>query len=209
MPANQRLAHYFFARARPVRAPAVNPGRDSPRCTIPHVSTGPQLVPPSAPAERNWLPLILAAAVILAVAGGAWFFLGRGKTRPAVTPINAPPDPYAASLAISNLAMSESSNLAGGKLTYLDGEIANNGNRTVTAISMQVLFRDYTHQVAWNDTQPLQLIRTREPYVDTVPVSAAPLKPSDHRDFRLIFDGVPDSWDGAYPDLRIVHVGLE
>jgi phage terminase Nu1 subunit (DNA packaging protein) len=60
--------------------------------------------------------------------------------------------------------------------------------------------------VAWNETQALQFIRTRDPEVDTEPVSAAPLKPGDQREFRLIFDSVPDSWDGAYPDLRIVHV---
>jgi hypothetical protein len=177
------------------------------RCTIPLVSTGPQLVRPAEPAERNWLPLVLAAILILAVLA-AIFILGRGKPAPAVTPISAQPDPYAANLSISNLAMSESSNLAGGKVTYLDGQIANQGSRTVTGIAVQILFRDYAHQVAWNETQPLQLIRTREPYVDTEPLSASPLKPGDRHDFRLIFDSVPDSWDGAFPDLRIVHVDL-
>ncbi len=177
------------------------------RCTIPLVSTGPQLVRPSEPVDRNWLPLIIAAIVVLVVLGGLLLFVGHGKSgTTAVTPISAQPDPYAANLPITNLAMSESTSLSGSKVTYLDGHIVNQGNRTVTAISIQVLFRDYTHEVAWNETQPLQLIRTREPYVDTEPVSAAPLKPGDQRDFRLIFDGVPDSWDGAYPDLRIVHV---
>jgi len=179
------------------------------RCTIPLVSTGPQLVPPSEPVERAWLPLVLAAAVVLAVAGGLVLFLSRGKSAPAVTPISAQPDPYAADLPISNLAMSESTSLSGGKVTYLDGHIVNQGSRTVTAVSVQVLFRDYAHEVAWNETQPLQLIRTREPYVDTEPVSAAALKPGDQRDFRLIFDSVPDSWDGAFPELRIVHVEFQ
>jgi Protein of unknown function (DUF2393) len=176
------------------------------RCTIPLVSTGPQLVPPAEPVERNWFPLILAAVVVLAVAGALVLFVGRGKSGPTVTPVSAQPDPYAASLPISNLAMSESTSLSGGKVTYLDGQIVNQGARTVTAISVQVLFRDYAHEVAWNETQPLQLIRTREPYVDTEPVSAAPLKPGGQRDFRLIFDSVPDSWDGAFPELRIIHV---
>lgn len=170
------------------------------------MSTGPQLVRPSEPGERNWLPLIVAALIVLAVAGGVVYFFSRGQSAPAVTPISAQLDPYAASLAITNLAMSESANLAGGKVTYLDGQITNQGQHTVTAISIQVLFRDYAHEVAWNETQPVQLIRTRDPEVDTEPVSAAPLKPGDQREFRLIFDSVPDSWDGAYPDLRIIHV---
>ena len=62
--------------------------------------------------------------------------------------------------------MSESTNLAGGKVTYLDGHIANTGPRTVTGITVQVLFRDFAHEVTQNETQPLKLIRTREPYVD-------------------------------------------
>jgi len=102
--------------------------------------------------------------------------------------------------------MSESGNLAGSKVTYLDGHIANQGGRTVTAVTVQVLFRTYAHEVAQNETQALKLIRTREPYVDLEPVSSAPLKPGATQDFRLIFDAVSPDWDGAYPEIRIVHV---
>jgi hypothetical protein len=172
----------------------------------PVVSTGPQLVGPHAPSERNWLPLAIAATIVLLIAAALVALLGRGKSAPQVTPISAQTDPYAANLPITNLAMSESSNLAGGKLTYLDGQITNKGNRTVTGITVQVLFRNYAHEVAQNETQPLTLIRTREPYVDVEPVSAAPLKPGDQQDFRLIFDTVADSWDGAYPEIRLIHV---
>jgi hypothetical protein len=42
--------------------------------------------------------------------------------------------------------------------------------------------------------------------VDVEPISAAPLKPGDERDFRLIFDAVTPDWDGSYPELRILHV---
>jgi len=150
--------------------------------------------------------MAIAAIVVLAVVGGLVLFFGHGKTTPAFTPISAQPDPYAASLPISQLAMSESSNLAGGKVTYLDGQIANSGNRTVTGITVQVLFRDPAHEVVQNETQSLKLIRMREPYIDVEPVSAAPLKPGDKRDFRLIFDTVAEDWDGAYPEVRIVRV---
>jgi len=176
------------------------------RCTIPVVGTEPQLVPPPPAPERNWLPLAIAAAVVLVLGGGLIFILDRGKSAPSITPISAPLDPYAASLSITHLAMSESSNLAGGKVTYLDGQIVNQGSRTVTAVSAQVLFRNFAHEVAWNETQPLQIIRARDPYIDTEPVSAAPLLPGDQRDFRLAFDTVPDSWDGAYPEIRVVRV---
>ena len=102
--------------------------------------------------------------------------------------------------------ISESSNLAGGKVTYVDGHIANTGNRTVTGITVQVLFRTFAHEVAQNETLGLKLIRTREPYVDLQPVSAAPLEPGAQREFRLIFDAVSPDWDGAYPEVRVLRV---
>lgn len=156
--------------------------------------------------ERNWLPMLVAAAFVLAVGAGLVLFYSRSKSATAVTPISAPIDPYAAKLVIGNLAMSESANLAGGKSTYLDGQIANQGDRTVTGITVQILFRDPAHEVAQNDTQQLKVIRTREPYIDIEPLSAAPLKPGDQADFRLIFDTVAQDWDGAYPEIRIIHV---
>ncbi len=170
------------------------------------MSTGPQLVPSVEPRERNWLPLAIAAAIVLVVTAVVVGVLQHGKPAVTVTPISAPTDPYAANLPISGLAMSEASNLTGGKVTYLDGRIANTGSRTVTGITVQVLFRSFTHEVAQNVTMPLRFIRTREPYVDVESVSAAPLKPGDQRDFRLIFDAVSEDWDGAYPEIRIIHV---
>lgn len=170
------------------------------------MSTGPQLVPPVEPRERNWLPMAIAAAAVLIVAAIVILMMERGKGAATVTPISAAPDPYAANLPITNLVMSESSNLAGGKVTYLDGHISNTGTRTISGVLAQVLFRNAAKEVAQNETQPLKLIRMREPYIDLEPVSAAPLKPDDGQDFRLIFDAVTPDWNGAYPEIRIVHV---
>ena len=164
------------------------------------------LVPPGDIRERNWLPLVLAAALVLIGAAVVILVLEHGKSTNRVTPISAAPDPYAANLPITNLAMSQAANLAGGKVTYLDGQIANTGSSTVTGVTVQVLFRTYTHEVAQNETQPLKLIRIRQPYVDLEPVSAAPLKPGDAHDFRLIFDAVSPDWDGVYPTVRIIRV---
>jgi hypothetical protein len=172
------------------------------------VSDGPELVPSAGKEARNWLPLGLAAAIVLLVAATIILSLEHGNARgkATVTPISAPLDPYAGSLSLTDLAMSESGNLAGGKITYLDGHIANRGPRTVTAVTAQALFRDFAHEVTQNETLPLMLIRMREPYIDVEPVSAAPLAPGGEKDFRLIFDGVSPHWDGAYPEIRILRV---
>lgn len=172
------------------------------------METGPEieLVPRDETRERNWLPLAIAAGVVVVIAVAVVLLLEHGRKPAAVTPVSAAPDPYAASLPISGLVMSESGNLAGGKVTYVDGHIANKGNRTVTGITVQVLFRDAAKEVTQNETQPLKLIRARDPYVDLEPVSAAPLQPGDEHDFRLIFDAVSPDWDGAYPEIRIIGV---
>jgi hypothetical protein len=175
------------------------------------VSTGPNLnlVPSPETRERNWLPLAIATGVVVVVAAVVILVMQHNRPKVTVTPISASLDPYAANLPISNLAMSESSNLAGGKVTYVDGHIANNGSKTITGITVQVLFRDFAHEVTQNETQSMKFIRMRDPYIDVEPVSAAPLKPGAAQDFRLIFDSVSPDWDGAYPEIRIIQVDAQ
>ncbi len=155
------------------------------------------------------MPLAVAAAVVVVAAAAAVLVLQRGPGSVRVTPISAPLDAYAANLPLTGFQMSESTSFSGGKVTYLDGRIQNAGSRTVTGVTVQVLFRDFAREVTQNETQPLKLIRTREPYIDVEPVSAAPLKPGDSREFRLIFDRVSPDWDGAYPEVRIVGVAAK
>jgi hypothetical protein len=155
----------------------------------------------------SWLPWAIAGAAIavglvLVIAFGGH----RNPTSLGAGPGLAPASPYAASLAITDLKMSEASNFAGGKMTYLDGKISNQGNQTLTGVTVQVAFRNDLKEIAQKETLPLSLIRTREPYVDTQPVSASPLKPGDQRDFRLIFDSVAPDWNQQYPEVRVVHI---
>ena len=115
-------------------------------------------------------------------------------------------DPYAAKLPISGLQMSEATSFSGAKVTYIDGQIANTGDRTLTAITVQVGFHSDVGQFAQRVALPLSLIRTRQPYVDTEPVSAAPIEPGQSRDFRLIFDAVPPDWNLQFPEIRVISV---
>jgi len=161
------------------------------------------------PAERGGLGMAAwgVAALIVAVVVGALVFAGRKK--PAAAPSTLQPaDAYAASLPLSALAMSESENLSGGKLTYLDGRVQNAGGSTVNAITVQVVFQNDEALAPQIDTVPLTLIRMREPYIDTEPVSAEPLKPGDDREFRLIFETVPQNWNTQMPEVRVIHAAL-
>jgi hypothetical protein len=147
----------------------------------------------SKPPEGGGIPMM----VVLVLAG-------RHK---AAAPTTVQPlASYAASLPISQLAMSESTSLSGGKSTFIDGHIQNTGNQTVTGITVQVLFRNREAMPPQIETVPLSLIRTREPYIDTQSVAASPLKPSDEKDFRLIFESIPANWDSQMPEIRIIRV---
>lgn len=160
-----------------------------------------------APEPRDWKPIGIAGAVVLLLVLGL-LLLGR-HSRQQANPGGAglaPPATYAASLPISQVQMSDSTNLSGGKETYLDGIVTNTGAETVRAVTVQVAFKDVTGMLARKDTMPLNLIRFREPYVDTEPVRADPIKPGQGRPFRLIFDAIPANWDGAYPEVRVITV---
>jgi len=56
------------------------------------------------------------------------------------------------------------------------------------------------------ETLPVSLIRTRQPYIDTQPVSAAPLKPGDGQDFRLIFEDISANWNTQMPEVHVIQV---
>lgn len=154
----------------------------------------------------SWMPWIIAAAVIILGLGILVIAGGRSTPESAMGTGLAPADPYALKLPISGIQMSEADSFSGAKVTYIDGQINNSGDRTVVAITVQVGFHNDTGQFAQRIAVPLNLIRTREPYVDTQPVSAAPIEPGQTRDFRLIFDTMPADWNQQVPEIRIISV---
>jgi hypothetical protein len=169
----------------------------------------PGMFEPHGPAEReprSPVPWIVAAVGVIGVLVGLIVMAHRpSQTNPGGAGL-APADPYAASLTISNLQMSQAGSMAGGQNTYIDGQITNKGQETVTGITVQVGFTGFTGQLVGKPVMPLALIRTRQPYVDTEPVRLAPILPNQTRDFRLIFDSVPPDWNQNYPEIRVIQV---
>jgi hypothetical protein len=160
----------------------------------------------SKPPEGGGTPVMAWGVAGLAVLVVVVILVLMGRHKAAAPPTIQPLAAYAANLALSQLAMSESTSLSGGKSTFIDGHIRNAGNETASGITVQVLFRNDEAMPPQIETLRLSLIRTREPYIDTQPVSAAPLKPGDERDFRLIFDAIPANWNMQMPEIRIIQV---
>ena len=147
--------------------------------------------------------LSAAGAVVLIVLFAIWAGLHREKEA------STGPDAYAASLSTGNIQLSEATNGTGGKVTYIDGAVRNNGNRTVSGATVQLVFPADNGTVSAPVTLPLTLIRTRVPYVDLEPVSAEPLHAGESHDFRLIVEAVPGNWNQQPPQMRIVHTTLQ
>ncbi len=151
--------------------------------------------------ERNWIPWIVALVVICCGIGLA-FWLGR----PAANSNGNRVDPYAKYVVLGNVQVSQASNFAGDQLTYIDGTIENRGNRTIISMTLQAAFPNETGDAPQILQAPVSLVRSRDPYVDTQPISAAPLAPGKSQDFRLVFDNVSPMWNQAAPQLRIADV---
>lgn len=161
--------------------------------------------PPQQQVERSRLPWALAGSVVVLV---LVLLLLVGRHNPAAAHTALPTAPYAASLQFSAVTMSESTSLSGGKSTYIDGMVRNVGSRTLTGATVQVLFANSEGLPPQVETLPLAVVRTREPYVDTQPLSAAPLAPGTEREFRLIFESIGANWNQQLPELRVVATSL-
>lgn len=162
------------------------------------------------PKERSFpttAVAIAAGAVLILVA--VLFLMGRKDGKDTLGNTAQPLAAYASNLALTDIKMSESTSISGGKSTYIDGHVTNRGASTVDGITVQVLFANDQAMPPQIMTVPLNLIRTREPYVDTQPVSAAPLAPNGGADFRLIFEGINENWNGQQPEIHIVRVGTK
>ena len=178
----------------------------------PHLpsKSAPNLFTQPQPAQRT-NPILtwgVAAFVVLILAGAVLLMTHHAPTSAAnaVLPLDAHSD----SLAFSQIVMSESTSLSGGKSTFIDGRIRNSGSKVVSGATVQVLFGSFDEtQAPQRVTTPVTLIRTHQPYVDTEPLSAAPLQPGEEREFRLIFEDISPNWNQQLPQIRPVHITYE
>lgn len=147
--------------------------------------------------------IVVAIAVVVGlVLIAALLLRAPVKTAPKIPP-------YAAKLQISDIKMSQAQNFVGAIVTYIDGNIANLGDRIVTHAVVRVTFRDSYGQVAQIEEVPIKLLQTSGPYPDTVDLAAAPLSSGDTKPFRLIFEHVSEQWNQASAELKITDVTLK
>lgn len=145
-------------------------------------------------------PVLVGVAIVVVVVGLLAFFL-RSENKNLTEP-----HPYSSSLAISDLKMSAAQNFVGATVSYIDGSVTNNGDKTVIHAMVQVTFKDDIDQIAQRETVPLHVLQTSGPYPDVVDLNLSPLAPGQSKPFRLTFESLSAQWNRQYPEIRVTDV---
>jgi len=155
--------------------------------------------------ERDSSRMIIMIAVVVVIGGALAAAL---LLRQPPKPVKAP-SPYIANLKLSNFKMSAAENFIGATVSYIDGDITNAGDKTVTHIMIEVNFEDSMAQVAQREDLPLRIVRPNGAYEEPVDLNVAPLAPGKTEPFRLTFDSISAQWNHQYPDLTITDVSTK
>ena len=152
--------------------------------------------------EKPGLPVgVIAGGVFCAAVLVGLFLLVRMQSQPAGSPPIAPEvEAYLPHLAVGELRLSAEENFLRQQVVYLDGQIANRGERTVRQLAVRVYFRDSLNQVILREDQ--DVIRPGRP-------GSTPLPPGETREFRLLFDHIPDAWNRQLPQFQLVSMELQ
>src|SRR3954471_1254151 len=145
---------------------------------------------------------MLVGVFVVLLALGALILAGRNARSTAASAV----DPYVKNLQLSDFKLSQAENFVGGNVTYLEGKVTNAGNKNVSGAQVRVIFKNSLDEVAQSENLTLMVITARQPYIDTAPLNAQPLKPAESRDFRLTFEHVTADWNGAMPDVTVQTV---
>ena len=160
---------------------------------------------PAAEEERDTSRLIImiAVTVVIGIALIIAFLLRQPPKTARV------PSPYIAQLKLSGFKMSAAENFIGATVSYIDGDITNTGNKTVTRVIVQVNFEDSIGQLAQREELPLRVVRTNGAYLEPVDLNVAPLAPGQTAPFRLTFDSISAQWNHQYPTITITDVTVK
>jgi len=132
-------------------------------------------------------------AGLLPVIGAAWWYVDREASKPPVqAALTAEAKNYVRNLKLSQVQMKATANYTGAR-DQVEGQITNNGDRTLARVELNCIFYDVNGMV---------VLRER------VPIVKAPLKPGETANFRLPFEGVSENWNQTLPQLVIAHIAF-
>lgn len=118
---------------------------------------------------------------------------------------------YAASLKLSDVKLSAAENYVGGTVTYLDVNITNAGNQTLTGAQMHAVFKNTMGQVVQTESIPLHVLVENQMagYPDLVDLSRSPIGPGQTKTVRMTLDHISADWDNNPPEMQLVGLKIK
>jgi len=155
--------------------------------------------------ERNWTPFVVGLAAVVLIVGAIVFISRKRAEAPAEV------NPYVAKLQVSNPKLSASENYVGGTVTYLDVDITNNGDQSLTGADMQLVFKNTMDQVVQTETLPLHVLVENQMggYPDLIDMSRSPIASGQTKTVRMTLEHISADWNQSYPAMQLVNLKLK
>lgn len=152
--------------------------------------------------EKRGFPLALLAGLVVVLAAlGALYYLTQRPADPSRAPaplaMGDAEQAYVSKLRFENLEMHRAANFLGQEVTYMFGNIINDGDRSVREVEVAFVFRNLENEVVLRDTQTLFGPR------------AQPLTPGASREIQVGWEVMPASWNQHVPEMRITGLLLD
>ena len=159
--------------------------------------------PPSEPARRSPLTIIIGAIVLAAVLLSFWFLFSvpsarHGSIPPRTVALKMGPSEveYIKNIQVDNVALSRAENFIHQEVTILNADVMNNGTQPVIAMELTVEFYDQLNQVVLREARGI----LGSPVI--------PLAAGEKRTVEISFDHVPSSWNMQAPAIRVTYLLL-
>jgi hypothetical protein len=135
----------------------------------------------------------MGAVLLLVVIVALIFFSRGGEENP-----SGKAHPYAANLKFNDLS----------NVTYLDGELANTGDKTVNGVTLQLTFYNTLNEVVQKETVRVMALTQSGPYPDIVDLRSAAIAPGKSRRIRITLDHISADWNRSAPDIKVTSVSF-
>lgn len=156
---------------------------------------------PPKDTQMPW-PMIVIGFVFMAVVVSLFVLLSHKSPKLSTNT----PSAYASHIQLQDVKASQAENFVGGTVTYIEGQMVNSGDKTVTHATVSAVFKDTMGQVVQQEELPLQALDRNGPYPQAIDLQLSPMKPQQQREFRLTLSRVSSEWNQQAPEIKVMSV---
>jgi hypothetical protein len=158
------------------------------------VNTG--LKPSKTRIEISPAAIVIALVVLAGLGLFGWLTFGPKPPPPPPVVLTQEARSYLSNLKLSDVKPQTSESYVGKSLFEIMGKITNGGNRTLSNVTVNCVFYDYSGKEVHRE-------------LATVVGKTGSLAPNATKSFRLAFDDVPDNWNQQMPLLVIAQIKFQ